>query len=255
MKKRLFLTYSLSLFLSRSYAQEIQLYQDNILLQASYGQNFPITKFLTGNATDHLLEFDDYTNYVKFPSVTYFFSRHWGVCANLQFNYSGKIPNNERLLESNLNDEYGQQFFIAPVNLYSISSPSYKVELGMTYRFETKRFAVYPKFSLGIYSFDSNRFSGYLKQKNTNYVSSLTLKPNAYSKDFFSLTSCLSMSYRLSRRWAINLECGSSYFRTNIHFEKTISDIFTEKSNTTIINYPKNIFYGSLGAGLIFVLD
>ena len=62
-------------------------------LKPAGGINIPITKLLSGEIIDNLIEFDDNTYYTQFVSGNYFFSPKWGVELTYQTAVSDKINN------------------------------------------------------------------------------------------------------------------------------------------------------------------
>ncbi|MDO5607966.1 MAG: hypothetical protein Q4G08_05855 [Capnocytophaga sp.] len=113
------------------------------------GVGFPITKLANGSEADYLVEHVDNADvYYQIPSVTFFFKKHWGVEFNVlnMETYYSPFPSAE--------SAYGNNFYIREHSNTGISNPLQKIFLGVVYRYETDRFYVHPKFSVGTVSYD-----------------------------------------------------------------------------------------------------
>ncbi len=225
-------------------------------LKPAGGINIPITKLLSGEIIDNLIEFDDNTYYTQFVSGNYFFSPKWGVELTYQTSSSEKISDQNVDSNTALEQKYGDTYFVsrksfANVDLF-MGGGIHKGYLGVVYRIEKPRFAIMPKFAFGITSFTTNSKSVFLKEKNSNSIYELSYKPEKKVNDNFMLAPSFTFGYKFTKRIMANVDVQYSYFKTNIKYIEEKTNLFTaEKTTIQTIDYNKNVHTLSIGLGLI----
>lgn len=240
-------------------------YQSKFQIRLLVGSDFPITRISQGVETDNLLQFDNSSFYIQpmYPiTISYFFSKHWGAEFNMQGSLSNKVRNRGDKFIADMQSQYGDMFY---VNALSTSDPDFDSSLsdffslrgflGVIYRFETDKYYVYPKFSVGLTSFNTDRGSVNLKEKNSNNKYRVSHSNGGeLSKDYFTLAPSVSLGYKISRRFFLNADIMFSYFKTDFVYEKTTTNLFTNEKSVVYFDYKKGISTLSLGAGLIYVI-
>lgn len=243
---------SLSLY-SQSYKSKWQ-------TKPSFGVYFPSTKLLKGVVTDNLLEYDDESFYWQVLSASYFFHKHWGIEFNFQAGSSGRISKRDDRFIRSIESTYGDQYFVTAStaasydNFSIIGGDIERGYLGVIYRLESKRFLLYPKFAIGVTSFRTNWGNAYLKEKESNNVLRVSFDPGKVPNDHFTIAPSLGLGYKLTKRVFFNVDLLTSYYKTNITFVKTVTDLNTGQESKEEIGYKKGMFNTALGAGLIIVL-
>ncbi len=243
--------------------QESSAYKSKWQTKALFGANIPITTLFKGTDTDYLLQYDDHSYYWQILSLTYFFSKHWGVEFNYQSGTSNGVRNRADHFIANMQSEYSDKYYVSPSTGASYEESDFfgagiqRGLFGVVYRLETDKFYAYPKFAIGVTSFGSDWGEIGLKEKNTNneYKVFYSDAKSSVSNDYFTLAPSVSFGYKLFKRLYVNADIMLSYYRSGIVYEKEFSDLYT-KENTIEehINYKKNVFTLSLGAGVIFVI-
>ena len=287
MIRRLFIFFFLAVFSFNIYAQDSRVAQiiDNIRenfslntneeksrayqsrWQARFlaGTNIPITRLLQGAETDYLLNFDDSSFYWQILSVSYFFHRHWGVEFSFQPMTSSRLRKNNRAdnFMAYIQSIYGENYYISRRTNTNFDNFNFfggdfnRGFLGIVYRFETDRFYVYPRFAIGLTSFRSVWSGADLKRKNSNIEYRIRYSAGEQVWQWhepFTFAPSVSFGYKLSNRFFLNADIMFSHFRSNIVFERTKTNLFTNESTIQHFDYRRGVSSLSLGAGLIFVI-
>jgi len=227
-----------------------------------------MTKLLQGAETDYLLQYDDNSYYWQTLSITYFFHKHWGLEFNYQAGTSGRIRQRGENFTAIMQSEYNDKYYVSPGTgaLYDdfnfFSGDISRGYLGVIYRFETNKFYAYPKFAIGVTSFYTDWGGADLKEKNSNIehrISYLnerrrTTGASATSADHFTLAPSVSFGYKIAKRFYFNADIMLSYYKTNIIYEKSMTNLYTNERTVEQLDYRKGISTLSFGAGLIFVI-
>jgi hypothetical protein len=260
MKRRLFLIFfSLSIVANSVCAEESWAYQSKVQFRILAGANIPITNFLQGTYVDNLFDYADKSAYRQIISATIFFHKHFGVEFNHQPSGSPKIRKRENNFFEAVRSKYGNDYYINIMYqdmynshgdfLWQAYMP--RTFLGLVYRFETEKFYVYPKVSIGmqtIYS-DTSRFE--LKKKNSNHVYELFYSSGGRHRSFI-LAPSVSLGYKLHKNIFLNADIMYSRFKPNIVFQKRFTNLYTQESTVEFFEYKRNVSTLSLGLGLIF---
>ncbi len=268
MRGKLFILFFFGLISFNSNGQDTLAYKSKWQTKLLVGTNISMTKLLQGAETDYLLQYDDNSYYWQILSITYFFHKHWGLEFNYQAGTSSRIRQRGDNFMSNLQSKYNDDYYVSP-NTGAIYNNGFfegdisRGYLGVIYRYETNKFYVYPKISIGIISFYTDWGKTDLKEKNSNIEHSISyLNKNrrgssgalASSADHFTLAPSISFGYKIAKRFFFNVDIMFSYYKTNIVYEKTITNLFTNEKTVEHFDYKKGVSSLSLGAGLIFVI-
>lgn len=260
MLHRIFISGLVCLHTLYAYSQDSLRYNTRFLVNPSFGFNRPMTTLLKGDVTDHLLDFDDHYHYWQVFSGMYFFSKHWGVALDYRAGFSKSIGKKGDHFAESLQSQYSTGYYVTAYTPGgSDTDPKFLGQvqqgyLGVVYRLEGNRFFIYPKLAIGITSFYSNWGEAYLKQKDANDVIKIYYWPNKMPHDHFTFAASTSMGYKISKRVFINLNVLSSYYKTNITYTQTTTDLNSGQSSTDIITYKRRLLSLGLGAGLIIAI-
>ncbi len=269
MTRKLFFIFFLFGVLSyNSFGQDSLAYKSKWQAKVLVGTNVPITKLLQGTDIDYLFQYDDHSYYWQI-SLSYFFHKHWGI----EFNYQAGTSNSLRETAENktitkraddfissMQSEYGDKYYVhsGTAGMYDdsnfYSGDIERIYIGTIYRFETNKFYVYPKFSIGITSFYTDWGRADLKEKNSNKEYRVSYSSGKTPNEYFTFAPSMSFGYKVCNRLYINADIMLSYYKTNIVYEKKFTNLYTKESITEYFDYKKNIFTLSMGAGLIFVI-
>lgn len=251
---------SLTLCCFQVYGQDVSGWNYTLKWQAnpSIGVNIPLTKLLSGRITDNLIDYADNTAYVQLITASYFFNKHWGLDFNYQGSFSDKASAKNKRFTNKIQNEYQDRYFVTSSSDISYFATPFgnfsRGLLGVIYRIENKRLLLYPKLSMGITSFSVATGEALLKEKNSNTVLRIAYSPDRISYDRFTIASSLTAGYKMTNRIFLNVEVLPSYYRTDFSFTKSITDQNSGERSTEKIEYQKDIFTLSLGAGVIFAL-
>lgn len=229
-------------------------------IKASAGVNIPLTNFLNGNITDNLIMLNDKpTFHVQYFGFAYFFTKHWGVEADLHVNYQTQKmkENKQNDLKQRIFDEFEDNYFIENKWFLSPKTTSdFSCSLGIVYRIESGSFYFYPKLSVGFKSINVETERLMLKQKNSHNLLELQYAiDNKDIDDFivypFSLST--SIGYKLNKKLRLNIDVATSAYYANITFNKSLKNFVTESVDIKQYHYKKTICNLYLGAGLMIV--
>jgi hypothetical protein len=261
MKRKLFfLLFIFGVYTNTVYGQNSLAYQSKWQTRLLVGTNIPITKLLQGKETDYLFQYDDNSYYWQILSVAYFFYKHWGLEFNYQAGTSSRIRQRANHFTANMQSEYDDKYYVSPNTggMYDdfnfFSGDIERGYLGIIYRFETNKFYVYPKFSIGVTSFYTDWGGAGLKEKNSNIECTVNYSSRKRSIDHFTLAPSVSFGYKIAKRFYLNADILFSHYKMNIVFEKKFTNLYTKESTMEYFDYKKNILTLSLGVGLIVVL-
>ena len=259
MLHRIFISLMLCLQTVHAYSQDSLRYNTRLQVNPSFGFNIPLTTLLKGDVTDPLLRVNDHYHYLQ-VSLSYFFNKHWGLTFDYRAGFSKSIGKKGDQFTELLQSQYAKDYYVTsyfPGG--SDTDPKFLGQiqqgyLGAIYRLEWNHFFIYPKLAIGITSFYTDWGQVYLKQKNANDVINIQYWPNKMPHDQFAFAASTSMGYKISKRVFINLNVLSSYYKTNITYTQTTTDLNSGQSATDIITYKRGLLSLGLGAGLIIVI-
>jgi hypothetical protein len=229
-------------------------------VKPSFGFNLPTSKLLKGDATDHLISYDDQSYYLQFIGLALFFDKHWGVEFNFQGNSSGRKSNRDQQFLQAMQTEYESNFYVTPSTGASNKGSNFfsgDIErgfLGVIYRLESNRFFFYPKAAIGITSFYADWGSAYLKEKNANNVVLVDYRADKIPQDHFIVAGSASFGYKFTKHLYLNVDAIFSYYKVNVSYTKTITNLNSKLSTVENINYKKGMPGVSVGAGFIVSL-
>ena len=268
-RKLFFILFALGIFASSIYGQDSLAYKSKWQAKLLVGTNIPITKLLQGAETDYLFQYDDNSYYWQILSLSYFFHKHWGLEFNFQAGTSSRLreKSDNNLItkradnfNTNMQSQYGDNFYVnsgtgAEYDDFNFfSGDIQRGYLGIIYRFETDKFYVYPKFSIGVISFNTDWGRADLKEKNSNIEYKVYYSSGKVSNDHFTLAPSVSFGYKILNRIYLNADVMLSYYKANIAYEKTTTNLYTSENTVEHFEYKKGISTLSLGAGLIFII-
>lgn len=252
MRRRLIILCVALLPLAQVYAQLSKPYSSRWQTRIVFGTDIPIKKFLRGDVTDYLMEYDNNSGYMQFFNSSLFVSRHWGIDAGyqIQLAYTGNQESNFR---RGMEAEYGNAYYVT-TSTSGYDESRGRGNLGVIYRFESKRFMVYPKFSIGFTTFGTHGATAYLKEKNTNNIVQLKYNAKRFSSTPFTLIPSVSLGYRVANRFAVNVDIAGAYFRSNVSYTKQTQDLYTKVLSTENIAIKRSALALSVGFGIVFTI-
>lgn len=223
-------------------------------LKVETGVNNPLTTMNQGEITDYFIEYSSKKKIVPSLSAIWFIRKRFGVEADLKFVYFNDSEDSSTKFKQFANNEYGENYFVnAPSHVSNNFIPV--VSFGLVYRLETEHFYFYPKFSIGITSFYSNWGSIDLKEKNTNNEYEIDFTQGKRAKDNFTMIPAVTMGYKLTDRFWVDLNVKTSFFRSNFTYEKTLTNLYTKEVEVEKIPYKINIFETYVSVGATYVLS
>ncbi|MEO8147592.1 MAG: hypothetical protein ABI723_08150, partial [Bacteroidia bacterium] len=247
-------------FSVNSYCQDTLNYKSKWQTRPNYGINILITKLLDGRIADNLFEYGDNSTYWQVLSVSYFFHKHWGLEFNFQGMTAGNISKRADNFSNAMKSDYEDNYYVtsstgASYDDFNPFSGNFERGfIGLIYRYEKKRFFIYPKFSIGVSSFYTDWGKALLKQKNSNNLIEVSYDSGKRPNDHFIVATSTALGYKLSKRFYLNIDVMTSYYKTDITFTKKTTDLNTNISTSEDIRYDKDLFTLSIGGGLIFVI-
>lgn len=223
----------------------------------SMNYDIALTKVLNGGPTDDLLGYDDRTCYFPIIGLSLFVDKHWGLDFNFQAVISYKRSRKSDRFAERMQAEYSSHYYVDPFSSAGYADPGGAIQrgfLGLIYRLESGRFFMYPKFALGITSFEANYGRAYLKEKESNKVLQVFYLTGKPTRDHFTIAASSAFGYKLCRWLYFNVDLQTSWYKTNISFTKTTTDLESGQVASESIRYKKNIFNLGLGGGFIISL-
>ncbi|MES2388818.1 MAG: hypothetical protein V4543_12525 [Bacteroidota bacterium] len=210
---------------------------------------------------NNLGAYQDRSVYIHLFNLTYFFSKHWGIEANEEICFSDYIKVNGEDFKADLKTAYGDNYYAVLPESATHFKPliygghSLRLNAGLIYRIENRRWYFYPKLSIGSTSFDITPSWVYLKEKNTHKI--LNVKTNdkfKYSSDVFTMGLSASGGYKLAKQFFLNLDLGVTYCEPHFSYTRKLEDVETGMSlSEQEIDLKGSTFNFKWGAGLILV--
>jgi len=239
--------------MSQAYAQLSKPYSSRWQTRIVFGTDMPIKNFPHGNAADYLVGYDSHAGYLQIFNSSLFFSRHWGLDAGYQI----QMPSTETESDFHrqLETEYGDAYYVTSfVDGDGGNGHQGRGNLGLIYRFESKRLLVYPKFSIGFTNFETNSGTAYLKEKNANTITQVRYEAKQYSRTPFTFIPSVSLGYRVRNRIAVNVDIAGAYFKSNIAYTKQTRDLYSEVISTEKLSMKRNALVLTVGLGIVFTI-
>jgi hypothetical protein len=97
---------------SSVYGQDSLAYKSKLQIRVLGGANIPITTLIQGTTLDNLLVYDDHSYCWQIVSLSYFFSKHWGVEANIQASSSDRIADRPHNFFESMKSEYSDRYYM-----------------------------------------------------------------------------------------------------------------------------------------------
>ena len=258
-RKILFLSLLLNFWFNVCGQQESTAHYSKWQLKPQIGVNIPITKLMQGEITDNLFQYNDNSVYWQILSVSYFWSKHFGVGFDYQASASNKIQNKPENFIAAINSEFEDNYFVNTAlwnyetNL--LTGDIQRILIGLIYRIETYNLYFYPKLSVGRTSVKTETAGAYLNEKNSHLQYSISYSSEMYYQNrFFTVAPSASFGYKILDRLFLNADIMLSYFKSNVEFQKESTNLYTQNKTVEYFDYKKDIYTLSLGAGIIFVI-
>ena len=244
-----------TLFFNCVYSQEENLlYTSKFQIKVEAGLNSPLTTMNKNKITDNFIEYSSKNNVIPSVSALWFIKKRFGVEADLKFVYFNDSEKVRAIFNEMAHNEYGENYYVttsSPISNNFIPVISF----GAVYRIETEHFYFYPKLSLGITSFYSNWGNINLKEKNTNYEYTVAYRQGKRAKDNFTIIPAVTMGYKLSNRFGVDLNLKTSYFKSNFTYEKTVTNLYTDEIQKETTPYKVNVFDAYISVGVTYILS
>lgn len=244
-------------FNNKAYSQEEEesIYTNRFQLKIEGGLNIPLTNMNQNKITDYFIEYSTENKLVPSISAIWFINKRFGIEADLKFTYYNDKKDAGVNFQQFVNKEYGEKYYIkasSPVSNNFIPVISF----GLVYRIETEHLYFYPKFSIGITSFYSNWGRIDLKEKKTNNEYKISYSQDKIAKDNFTLTPSVTMGYKMSDRFLVDLNLKTSFFRSNFTYETTNTNLYTkEVEQVEQTPYKENMVEAYFSVGVTYVLS
>jgi len=249
------------IYSGHSFCQDSLNYKSKWQTRPNYGINVPITRLLDGGRIpDNLFEYGDHSTYWQVLSVSYFFHKHWGIAINFLGMTGKNISKRAEAFLADMNSEYENNYYVTPStgasydNFNPISGNFERGFIGLIYRYEKKRLFIYPKISIGVSSSYTDWGKAILKQKNSNNLIEVSYDSGKRPNDHIIMAASAAFGYKLTKRFYLNSDLMTSYYKTNITFNKKTTDLNRNVSTSESFKYIKKVFTLSIGTGLIFVI-
>ena len=243
-------------FSNQLYSQDkdSSIYTNRFQLKVEVGLNMPLTNMNQNKITDYFVEYSSESKFVPSLSAIWFIRKRFGIEADLKFVYFNDGRNTGNNFQKFANEEFGENYYVkasSPIDNNFIPVISF----GMVYRIETEHLYFYPKFSIGITSFYSNWGGIDLKEKNTNNEYKISYSQEKIAKDNLTLTPAVTMGYKLSDRFWVDLNLKTSFFRSNFTYETTRTDLYTKQvQQLEKTPYKENMAEVYFSVGVTYVL-
>jgi len=246
----LFLTFPVSLLFAQK--KEDWNYSSKWQLNPSVVYDMPLTKINNGTITDNFIGYaNKNTVYSQLPTIVHFFDKHWGIEAKYQLG----ITSTNRSFSDSVQAAYQDRYYVFSSNQNNNSNYlKQRLLVGAVYRIEKNRFFVYPKLSLGYTSFPIDNGSAILKEMNANTMLKINYSPNTSNVYSLTIAPTVTAGFKVTKHLFFSADVMPSYYKPNVTFIKTTTDLSTNQNTVEKIHYNKGIFALSLGASIVFAM-
>ena len=242
-------------FNNNTYSQEeSSTYNSKWQLKIAAGPNIPLTTMKQHRETDNFIEFSSKPQTVPSVSLTYFFSKKWGIEAHFKINYFNNKKEQSDNFQNYVKTQYQEDYYhnaFSPVSNIIEPLPSF----GIVYREETDKLYFYPKISITVTSFYANWADIELKEIGTNNEYTVDYWSDRRAKDNFTIIPSVSTGYKFSDRFWLDLSIAVPFFRTNFSYDKKFTNLYTQQNTVEHIEYKESIFEMYVSLGLIYTLS
>lgn len=196
-----------------------------------------MTRLLSGTITDNLLNYNDNAVIFQMPSPTYMFSSNWGIEVGLQLGFSGDFQTRVNNLNSYFEEKYAAVYFVLPANGFNhqnnagLYNSYWRGMVGLVYQIEKTKYLFLSKFLIGSTDLQVTPVRSDLKERGTNDVLKLSYFPDmTRNHSFFTLSTGLTLGYKISKRTWVNFDVRYAYFKSNFSIEEKFRDPLTEET-------------------------
>ncbi|RAW00348.1 hypothetical protein [Pseudochryseolinea flava] len=234
-------------------------YQSKITINPAVGAIIPIKKLFKGDASDALIGYKDLNFYWQALSGSLYFNRRFGIQFDAQIAFVDKVNINAPKFQEQVREQFGvDRFFVAGsggevwyANMKSVA----RVMLGGVYRYETTRWFLNPRLSVGVSTFDIQNASVVLKEKDSHEFYTVSYKRSNVATNSFTVLAGISTGYKLRPRLYLNVDLSGSYFRPNLTINEDVRQASNGEMSSRTVDYKRSIVSINAAAGVIIVLQ
>ncbi len=229
-------------------------------IKPAAGVNVPLTKLLGNGITDNLIGYDDHSFYWQIFSGTFFFHRSWGVELTCQTGVSNRFLNRHKRFISEIENTYGDRYYTSSSSdadtdrFLPIGGNIDRFLVGLVYRIQKQKLLLMPRLLFGVTPFQTNSGQAFLKEKGTNTLLEISYDTDSSQVENFTIAPAFTIGYRLGKRTVANLDAMMSFYSAGFDYTESRRNTFTQRTQTKIIPYQKDIITFSVGVGLIIEL-
>lgn len=219
------------------------------------GAYTPLNSVYANQVTDYLQPFrEDVYPYFQ-VGTTYFFHKNWGAVVNVQMLYSGSQDERGVKFINSVYNKYNATYFMETSSAIPDGSNQEITTggIGIVYRHQYKKWSFMPKLIVGITGSYGKWGKTLLKQKGTNNYATVNYTPDQTSYNTFALIPAFTASYRLSRKFMLNIDLTYNYTNSETVIDETETDLNTNAVTVTRHEYKKPMHAISAGAGLSYI--
>jgi hypothetical protein len=222
------------------------------MVSLGLGGTFRLVKLRAGRTSDSTFAYGNRSFVFQPPplALTYFFGKHWGVTANLQFSVASSKDSD---FSAALDREYGGAYFANGVGAF-YDEPMSLGLVGAVYRREWRRFFYFGGLALGVTEFNTGRARGSLKARGANTVLDVYYEPGQDHNNYFTLAPSFTAGYKWKRMIYLHVRVMSTYVPVDFTIVKTVKDKNSGESiSVEEYRYKKGVSSLTIVAGASFV--
>ncbi|MEL6866977.1 MAG: hypothetical protein AAFP19_21310 [Bacteroidota bacterium] len=227
-------------------------------IRTNVGVAFPLTKLKTGDITDNLIEYENQQVFWQAINLNILFN-NIGLNLTLQLVPFQGREEREREMIATLQERYGENYIVRSEFLppyYQPLNVNVHPYAGFSFAKRWKRWAIIPKFQIGLTSFDILPANFTIKERNVNRILAVDYDFNTQYRpqDNFTLMTGFITEFALTSHLMLDLNIQGYMFKTKFRFTETVRDTFTEEISQEEFDYTKWIHQLSIGIGLAYRL-
>jgi hypothetical protein len=207
-------------------------YEKQLLLESGFGKDFDLARHADGNLLE-ALAYRQPSSFSFSTRVTFFWSRHWGAYANMQFFSTGKEGVHGKAYGQRL-DALRHDFYVDPPETWGDGELGYSMDIGVAYRIALGRWLIYPRLGFGVTNAECEIPTGGidLKEKGGQGMYNVSYQGKGNWRgtiDLPMLSGGISVSYRLLR-W-LRLTLNGTYVQPlrRLTLTETTTDLYTDQ--------------------------
>jgi hypothetical protein len=228
-------------------------------LRPSIGGVLPITPYHPNYITDDLTSLPSRKGYFQ-PFAMGFFYQNFGIEGSIVLTPSKNIASRSQRVLEKIDQHYGTQYHIQIINTdlgidgNDPDDPVVRWGIGPAYKIEKGKWVLFGCTKLGLISFGTSSLHAALKGKGNNDRIKIDFTTHSTTKEFFAVNPSATVSYRLGRKLALEMDIGSWIYKLKMSYTENTENLNSETLQTAKYEYSHLMNELTIGLALKIII-